>query len=80
MTLAIVAKINKIRKGKDIIICTDEIKSGIVKVIIILTINFILRSSEIIFMIKSSKTDESDENSSQITNLKNELGTIKLYS
>ena len=37
MALAIIAKINKIRKKEDNIGLTDEIKSGIIKVIIILT-------------------------------------------
>ena len=41
MAIAIIAKINKIRKKEDKIGLTNEIKSGIIKVIIILKFYFI---------------------------------------
>ena len=50
MALAIIAKINKIRKEEDKIGLTNEIKSGIIKVIIILTFYFIYCIFEIIFI------------------------------
>ena len=50
MALAIVAKINKIRKREDKIGLTNEIKSGIIKVIIILTFYFIYCIFETLFI------------------------------
>ena len=50
MALAIIAKINKIRKEEDKIGLTNEIKSGIIKVIIILTFYFIYCIFEIVFI------------------------------
>ena len=50
MALAIVAKINKIRKREDKIGLTNEIKSGIIKVIIILTFYFIYCIFETLFV------------------------------
>jgi len=50
MALAIIAKINKIRKKEDKIGLTDEIKSGIIKVIIILTFYLMYCIFEVYFI------------------------------
>ena len=50
MALAIIAKINKIRKKEDKIGLTNEIKNGIIKVIIILTFYLIYCIFEINFI------------------------------
>ena len=52
MAIAIIAKINKIRKEEDKIGLTNEIKSGIIKVIIILSFYFIYCIYELIFIIR----------------------------
>jgi len=59
MALAIIAKINKIRKKEDKIGLTNEIKSGIIKVIIILTFYLMYCIFEIIFICLN--VDESSE-------------------
>jgi len=59
MALAIIAKINKIRKKEDKIGLTNEIKSGIIKVIIILTIYLMYCIFEIFFICLND--DESSE-------------------
>lgn len=42
MALSIAAKVNKLRKDDEIKACTNAIKSGIVKVIVLITINLLL--------------------------------------
>ena len=53
MALSIAAKVNKLRKDDEIKACTNAIKSGIVKVIVLITIHFIVYILEIILLNKS---------------------------
>jgi hypothetical protein len=50
MSLSIAAKVNKMRKDDEIKACTNAIKSGIVKVIILITISLILYIIEFILL------------------------------
>ena len=58
MALSIADKVNKMRKDDEIKACTNSIKSGIVKVIVLITINFILCVIEVILVYISDVNTE----------------------
>jgi hypothetical protein len=91
MALSIAAKVNKLRKDDEIKACTNAIKSGIVKVIVLITIHFIVYILEIILLcqsdVKSTEyvEEKKDDNNglsdrNRIINVKKKITLEKIKS
>ena len=77
MALAIIAKINKIRKNEDKIGLTNEIRNNIIKVIIILTVCFVFHIVEFVYFYNIDSNSILTFNSSYVNKLNNTIQNLE---